>query len=432
MATVFNHGPRVIDASTSSRPLEIADVSTLGLNFIDSTADDDVFPPDSEPVIFYTHETEKVAALGAGIGNTALQMVNAARAQGIEACIIASRVPHSTKTDPAEKAQEELASLVGSAASMTGAHALSYAEGHVGRSVDIIVGGAPSAGRIENAKNAYGDALQQVANKLKAVFCLDTGGPDSDASLAYRADFDSRFGYLVDPFVRVSSGGTVVTRPASPFAAAMMVKRDKVKGGPYWSPSNQQVAGILGTARPITYFDGELDHEANLLNENGIATFIPARVIQGNGGSYSANGTILWGNRTASDDPLWQFLNVVRIRATIEKAIVAGFRPWAIDDNMTPQLVLSVMRSLQDLLDGMIGIGAIYGGRVFWDRAMNTNADIRLGKLRVEFDAEEVPPLEDLIFGSRRNEAYINNFASEVERRVTAEFGGTISELLAA
>ncbi len=92
------------------------------------------------------------------------------------------------------------------------------------------------------------------------------------------------------------------------------------------------------------------------------------------------------------------------------------------------------MRSLQDLLDSMAApsVGAIYGGRVYWDRAMNTNSDIRLGKLRVEFDAEEVAPLEDLIFGSRRNEAYIDNFANEVQRRVTAEFGGTISELLAA
>lgn len=434
MATVFNHGARVIDASTSARPLEIADTSTIGLNFIDATANDNVFPPDSEPVLFYTHETDKVAALGTGLGNTALQTVNAVRAQGIEACIIASRVAHSVKTDPVEKAQEELARLVGSAASMTGAHGLSYAEGHVGRSVDILVGGGISAGRTENAKNAYGDALEQVANKLKAVFCLDTGGPNSAASLAYRADFSSRFGYLVDPFVRVSSEGTVVTRPASPFAAAMMVKRDKQKGGPYWSPSNQQVSGILGTARPISYFDGELDHEANLLNEAGIATFIPARVIQGKGGSYSSNGTILWGNRSTSTDTLWQFLNMVRIRATIEKAIITGFRPWAVDDNMSPQIVLSVMRSLQDLLDSMAApsVGAIYGGRVYWDRAMNTNSDIRQGKLRVEFDAEEVAPLEDLIFGSRRNEAYIDNFANEVQRRVTAEFGGTISELLAA
>jgi len=387
----FNHGVRVIDAGSTSRPLEIADTSTLGINFIDSTASNTLFPLD-EPKLFFSHEVDKVAALGTTPGNEAVQLVNAAKAQGIEVAIVAARVAHSVKTDPVEKAEEELAKLVGTAASMTGVHALSYAEGHVGRSVDIIVGGGRAAKRVSNAKNPYADACEQVGAKLKAVTVFDTGGPDSEASLAYRADFSSRYTYLVDPFVRVASGVDIVTRPASPFAASMFVKRDKQKGGPYWSPSNQEVLGILGTARPITYFDGEIDHEANLLNEAGIATFIPSRVVQGAGGQYSANGRILWGNRTASEDPIWQFINVVRTRAVLEKAIVAGFRPWAIDDNMTSQHVISVMRTLQDLLDDMTGVGAILGGRVFWDRDVNSNSSLRSGKLRIEFDAEETPP----------------------------------------
>jgi len=430
MATTFNHGTRVIDAGSSSRPLELADTTTLAVNFVDSTADDSAFPPDSEPTLFFSHQADKVAALGTGVGNTALALVNAARAQGIEVAIVASRVAHSVKTDPVEKAEEELARLIGTAASMTGAHALSYAEGHVGRSPDIIVGGAPAAGRVAGAKNPYAAAIESVGAKLKAVTVFDTGGPDSDASLAYRADFSSRYTYLVDPFVRVSEGAAIVARPASPFAAAMFVKRDKQKGGPYWSPSNQEVLGILGTARPVTYFDGEIDHEANLLNEAGIATFIPSRIVQGAGGQFSPNGRILWGNRTAAEDPIWKFVNVVRTRATIEKAIVRGFRPWAIDDNMSAQHVVAVMRSLQDLLDSMTGVGAILGGRVYFDRSMNVNASLRLGKVRVEFDAEEAPPLEDLIFGSRRNEAYFDNLASEIQRRVSVEFGGTIADYL--
>ncbi|MCB8829532.1 hypothetical protein LJD47_31445, partial [Escherichia coli] len=111
------------------------------------------------------------------------------------------------------------------------------------------------------------------------------------------------------------------------FVAALFAKKDKSKGGPYWSPSNQETLGILGTARPITFFDGEIDPEANQLNEAGIATFIPSRIVQGVGGQYSPNGRILWGNRGASNDTIWKFINVVRTRATIEKAIVSAFRP---------------------------------------------------------------------------------------------------------
>ncbi len=426
----FNHGTRVIDAGSTSRPLEVSDYSTLGLNFIDSTADNAAFPPDSEPKLIFTHEVDKIAKLGTSPGNQALDLVKAVKAQGMEAAIVVSRVAHSVKTDPQEKRDEELANLIGSAASLTGVHALSYAEGHVGRSVDLIVGGGYSAKRVANAKNPYAAAVESVSAKLKAISIFDTGGPDSEASLAYRADFSSRFTYLVDPYVRVADGSAIISKPASPWAAAMFVAKDKKKGGPYWSPSNQEVLGILGTSRPITYFDGEIDHEANLLNEAGIATFIPSRIVQGAGGQFSSNGRILWGNRTASEDPIWQFVNVVRTRATIEKAIVAGFRPWAIDDNMTAQHVISVVRSLQNLLDDLTAVGAIIRGQVYWDRPMNSNASMRAGKLRIEFDAEEYPPLEDLIFGSRRNEAYFDVLASDIQRRISVEFGGAIADYL--
>jgi hypothetical protein len=427
----FNHGVRVIDAGSEPRPIEVADTSTAALNFIDSTADNDAFPLD-EPVLLFTHDTEKVALLGNTPGNEAVRQVNAIKAQGIEGRLVVARVAHSTEADPGDKAAEELANLVGSAASMTGVHALSYARGHVGVEPDIIIGGGRAAGRIDNAKNPYADACEQVGAKLKAVTVFDTGGADSDASLAYRADFDNRYTYLVDPFVRILSGEDIVAVPASPYAAAMFVKKDKQKGGPYWSPSNQEVGGILGTARPISYFDGELDHEANLLNENGIATFIPSRLVQGPGGQFSPNGRILWGNRSASEDPLWQFINVVRTRATIEKAIVGSFRPWANDENMTSQHVLAIMRSLQTFLDELTAAGAILGGRAFWDRDFNTNASLKAGKLRIEFDAEETPPLEDLIFGSRRNERYFDNLAADIQRRISVEFGGTIADYLAA
>lgn len=420
----FNHGVRVVQAGSEPRPIQVADVSTIGLVFADDEADPDIYPL-NEPVLIFTHETTKVAALGDGVGNLAVDTVNAVRGQGIEARMVVVRVAEDAD------AEAELANFVGSAAASTGVHALSYARGHVGAEPDILVGGGYSAGRVDNAKNPFAAAMEAVATKLKAQAIFDTGGPDSDASLAYRADFSSRYTYLVDPFVRVLVGEAIVARPASPYAAAMFVKKDKERGGPYWSPSNQEVLGILGTARPISYFDGEIDHEANLLNEAGIATFIPSRIVQGTGGTFSPNGRILWGNRTASEDPLWAFVNVVRTRSTIEKAIVSAFRPWAIDDNLTAQHVLSIMRSLQDFLDELVAVGAILGGRVYFDRPTNTNASLRSGTLRVEFDAEETPPLENLIFGSRRNEAYFDNLAADIQRRISVEFGGTIADLVA-
>lgn len=414
----FNHGTRVIDAGSQSRPLQVA-TTGLGFVFPSDDADTDAFPPD-EPVTFFTHDTATVAKIGNGLGK---DIVEAVRAQGIEGQMIAVRV------EPGETEEATMTALAGSAASQTGIHALGYALGHVGIEPGLVIAPAYSAGRIDGAKNPLASAVETVAKKLKAMAVLDTGGTDSDESIAYRADFSDRFAYLVDPYVRVFSGGDMVIKPAAAYAAAMFLKRDFQKGGPYWSPSNQDVGGILGLARPISYFDGEIAHEANQLNEQGIATFIPARLQQGVGGSFAANGRILWGNRTTSTDPLWQFVNVVRTRAAIEKTIARGFR-WANDDNISPQHVIAVIRSLQSFGDELKAVGAVLGFRAWFEGEMNTTAALRNGTLRVEFDAEEAPPLEDLIFGSRRNEAYLDGLVADIQRMASVSFTTTISEAL--
>lgn len=414
----FNHGTRVIDAGSQSRPLQVA-TTGLGFVFPSDDADTDAFPPD-EPVTFFTHDTATVAKIGNGLGK---DIVEAVRAQGIEGQMIAVRV------ELGETEEATMAALAGSAASQTGIHALGYALGHVGIEPGLVIAPGHSAGRVDGAKNPLASAVETVAKKLKAMAVLDTGGTDSDESIAYRADFSDRFAYLVDPYVRVFSGGDMVIKPASAYAAAMFLKRDFQKGGPYWSPSNQDVGGILGLARPISYFDGEIAHEANQLNEQGIATFIPARLQQGVGGSFAANGRILWGNRTTSTDPLWQFVNVVRTRAAIEKTIARGFR-WANDDNISPQHVIAVLRSLQSFGDELKAVGAVLGFRAWFEGDMNTTAALRNGTLRVEFDAEEAPPLEDLIFGSRRNEAYLDGLVADIQRMASVSFTTTISEAM--
>ena len=134
--------------------------------------------------------------------------------------------------------------------------------------------------------------LEGVTAALKAIKIGDCPGGTKELALEYRADFSDRYTYLVDPHVRLA--GDVVA-PASARVAGLFVKRDQSKGGPYWSPSNQGIGGIVGTSRPVSYFDGQVSHEANYLNENRINTIIPAQTIQGAGGVVKANGTILWG-----------------------------------------------------------------------------------------------------------------------------------------
>jgi len=414
----YNHGVQIIDESAGARPLAMAGSTSIGAVVTAPEADAKIFPPD-EPVAFFTSDREKILALGQS--GTGLDIINAVKAQGIDGSLVFVRadVKADTKPDAVRTA------VIGSAASMSGVHALEQAYAHTGIEPGLLIAPGFTGGRADGAKNPVADALEQVAKKLKSIAVIDTGGADKEGSIEYRKDFSSRYIYLLDPYVRVAQGADIVIKPAAPFAAAMFLLRDKAKGGPYASPSNQDVAGILGTARPISYFDGEIDHEANILNQNAIATFIPSQVAQSASGEFMANGRILWGSRTASDDPIWAFVNVVRIRAAIEKTIARTLRPWAVDQNMTSQNVISVMRSIQAFLDSLVISQAILGGRVWFERAQNDNMNLRAGKVKVEFDAEETPPMESITVGSRRNEEYFENLANDIRYGSTYQFGNT-------
>jgi phage tail sheath protein FI len=245
-------------------------------------------------------------------------------------------------------------------------------------------------------------ALEAVATKLKAIAVVDAGGATRAESLAWRAAWtDGARLYVTWPHIKVwsSVAQAVVTAPLAARVAALFVKRDKQKGGPYWSPSNQAIGGCLGTAVPISYYDGDTDHDANALNQQRIATVIENR--------------ILWGNETLAIDPLWRFVNVRRTRDAIERSIVRAFR-WAMDQNLDKHLAVAVIQSLDQFLDELTGAGAILGGRAYWLPEQNSNAELRSGILRVEFDAEETPPLQDLQFGSRRNAAYFDVLATDI------------------
>lgn len=402
MATAsYNHGTRVFSAGETEVPIQAADLSPVGAVVTAPNADNTAFPLD-EPVHFYTNDTEKVALLGDT--GTAKSIVDDFNDQGVVGSLVMVRVAEGADVEAT------MASMVGSSANMTGANALKYARGHVGVEPGLLIGSGYTSQRLNGAKNPLMAELEGISSALKAVKIGDCPGSDKEAALEYRADFSDRFTYLVDPPVKLA--GDIIS-PASARAAALFVKRDQEKGGPYWSPSNQSIGGIVGTARPISYFDGEVNHEANYLNENRINTIIPAVTIQGAGGAVEANGTILWGSETTSLDPLWRFVNVVRTRAAIEKAIPAAFRS-ALDKNLSAQLGISIIRSLQIFLDELTAIGATLGGRAYWERELNSNSNLRSGILRIEFDAEEAPPLNDLQFGSRRNSVYFDTLSDDI------------------
>ncbi|TCR70530.1 phage tail sheath C-terminal domain-containing protein [Bosea sp. BK604] len=394
MATAeYFHGTRVFQVGQTTRPISVGEYSTIGAVLVAPAADPDVFPEDTVVEMFSNDATMR-AALGAG-GNVDA-VFDAIDDQGVVAEVQVVRVAEGASAVPQTKLEQTIANMVGSGADYSGVHAFKQAL----KPAKLLIAPGYDSQRLANAKNPVAAELDGIATRLRAIKILNTPDATKEAANTYRDDFpnDPR-AYLFHPSVKVLSGASIVTQPASGRIAGLFVKRDKEVGGPFESASNQQMGGIVGPSRPIPYYTGEPDSEANWLNENRIATL--------------RAGFILWGNETCAEDPLDRFVNVVRTQDMIDEAVINSFY-WALDRNLSVPLAVSVIQSLESFLDSLKAKGAILGGRAWFDRSLNSNEELASGILRVEYDREPAAPLQDLQFGARRNVAYYADLADGI------------------
>lgn len=400
--TSYFHGTRVFKKDEQARPIAVDDYSVIGAIVVAPAADSTEWPL-NEPKVLFSTETEKITKLGAG-GNVAA-VFDAINDQANEyftaAEIVAVRVAEGTGATDAEKLEATMANIVGTFAAKTGVHALLNAPSRP----RILIAPGYTHQRISTAKNPVAAELDSIAARLRAIKILDAPANTKEAALEYREDFaDDKRAYLISPAGLVTGpGGTPIVQPLSGRAAGLFVRRDKTVGGPHESPSNQAIGGLVGVSRPISYYDGEPDSEANWLNENRIATVI--------------EGGILWGNETCAADPLERFVNVVRVEDMIDGAVVKSFR-WAIAKNLNVPVASAIVQSLDDFLGEASVKGQIINGRVWFEPAINTNANMASGILRLEYDREPYAPLQDLQFAASRNVGYYEQVAEGIQRAV--------------
>lgn len=407
-AVDFNHGTRVINVGSTPRPIALANMRPIGAIMVAPAADANVFPL-NEPVSFFTDDTAKKTAAGTG-GNVA-DIFSAIEDQGVVSEIVVVRVAQGAGANAQAILESTLTNIVGSASSLTGVHAFKGAESHTGTKPRLFIAPGYTDMRIANAANPAVTALVGVADRLKGMIIADVDASTKDAAYAWRQDFPAQKRiYGVTPMGKVFESSAYVNRPLAGRVAALFNKKWKAKGGPYFSPSNQTINGIGGISRPVSYYNGEIDHEANWLNERGIATVI--------------DRTTLWGNRTMGYNPVAgtgdandMFVNVVITNDAIQESIVKSFR-WAMAENVSSHLGVAIIEQVETFLSSLRAVGAIVGGRAWFDRAVNSYADLQSGILRVEYDAEPAAPLENLIFGARRNPFYYEAVAADILRAI--------------
>ncbi|WP_430735175.1 phage tail sheath C-terminal domain-containing protein [Halodesulfovibrio aestuarii] len=395
MSTDFLHGVEFIELDEGGRPIKVVRSSVIGIVGTAPDADETEFPLDT-PVLIYG-SPRKAAKLDT-TGNRAGTLPNAMDAifDQHHGLVVVVRV--------AEGADEAatMTNVVGGTdvAGMKGVHALLGAKSKCAVKPKILIAPGFTHQRYEDPenvgtylKNPVATELESIADRLKAISIKDGCNTDSEAAMQDGKLFGSPRVYIVDPFVTVYRNGVFVDEPASARVAGVISRTDAEKGF-WWSPSNKLISGISGVARPIPFELGDTASEANVLNENKIATII------------CEDGYRLWGNRTTSSDARWSFLSTRRIADMINESIQQAHL-WAVDRPVGKTYFEAVQESVNQFLRTMQQKGAILGGKCWVDTEINSASEIEQGHTYFDFDFTPAYTAERVTFRSRMTNGYV-------------------------
>lgn len=420
-ATTPNVGVRTFLNREETVPVIIADMSTIGGPFTPGTGiDRSKFPIDT-PVHFNTNDTEMITAAGTG---TLKQTIDACIASGVVASIVAV-VPNILVGDTAD---QQMAKMVGDQTAKTGAWALLNAQAETGSVPDILIAPDYAHLRPGNAANPIVTALDAICDRLiTPVVVADTPSANKTVAAEWAADWDESLNIIaIGQGVRVSVNGSPVTRAAAPFVAASMVKTDKEMGGPYYSPGNRPLTGILGPSRAVECNYSDPDSEHNWLLQRGVNTIVQLEKNRTSRAVNSPQGKSFWGFFTTSSDPLWRLINVIRTRKAVREAIPRALVRY-MGRNVGAHLPVVIRNSVLDFLGELAALpepAILPGYQVRWDRDLNSNAVLRVGGLVFNVDYEESPALVDLQLYMGRREASFDILASEIQAAM-AQFNVT-------
>lgn len=393
MSETYLHGVEVIEIDDGVRPIQTARSSVIGVIGTAPFADATAFPLNT-PVLLINAPRKALGlvatrpvnqAPGAGDGTLPQALDDIFATTG--AVVVVIRV--AAGVDEAAT----LANIAGSASAFTGVHGFVAAPSVVATTPKILIAPGFTHQQPGGNANPIVAALKGVASKLRAIVVADAPNTIDVAAADAADDAGSDRVYLVDPWVKTQdSTGAIVVRPPSALVAGLIARSDDARG--FWfSPSNQELVGVVGTGRPVTFGISDPNTTANWLNERKVTTII------------QAGGYRLWGNRSTGEDPQWAFLSVRRTADMIYEAIERAYL-WALDRPASGNLLDDVVESVAAYLRELKAKGAILGGKCWVDPELNTSTTLKAGKLYINFDIEPPAPIERLTFRASREDGY--------------------------
>jgi len=399
MPTNFLHGVEVVELTQGVRPLQTVRSAVIGLIGTAPNADAAVFPL-NEPVLI-SGSRSKAALLGDG--GTLKPAMEAIFSQ-VGATVVVVRV--------AEGADEAatITNLEGDSTTKEGVWAFLKSESTLGISPKILCApgythqctltpGSEVANTVVAQLVSIASGSNGVGDRLRAIVVADGPNTTQADAQAYADLHVSDRLYVVDPWVKTSASTTL---PASAFVAGVIAKSDAERG--FWySPSNRIIQGIVGTSRAVGFFLGDENAEANILNENDVATIV------------REGGFRLWGNHSTTTDAQYQFLSTRRIIDMVNESVMRAHL-WAVDRCITRTYLQDVSESVASYLRSLETRGAILGSRVFIDPDANSATDVSNGQVTIDFEITPTYPAERVRFRSILTNGFLVNVLTDSEK----------------
>ncbi|MBI9110120.1 phage tail sheath C-terminal domain-containing protein [Maridesulfovibrio ferrireducens] len=399
MPEQFLHGVEVVEIDYGPRSIRTVRSSVIGIIGTAPDADATAFPLNT-PVLIAGRRTEAAKLDTTGDGKGTLPTALDAIFDQIGAVVVVIRV------DEGANDAATMTNIIGGVDANTGqyegVHALLGSKSAIGFTPRILLAPGFTHQQEEDSenpgtffKNPVVAELEGLAPRLRAIVLVDGPNTNDADAIGMMKDLGARC-YMVDPWVKVFRNGVYVNEPPSARVAGLIAKIDNDKGF-WWSPSNQAIMGISGTARPVDFALGDANCRANLLNEKNVSTII------------NEGGFRLWGNRTGSIDPKWAFLSVRRTADMINESLLQAHL-WAVDRNITKTYMEDVVEGVNAYLRHLMNVGAILGGTCWADEELNSPDQIAAGKVYFDFDFTPPAPAEHVTFRSRM----VNDYFEEI------------------
>ncbi|WP_313385463.1 phage tail sheath protein [Pantoea sp.] len=384
----YHHGVRVVEINDGTRTISTVSTAVVGLVCTAADADAKAFPLNT-PVLLTNVQAAIAKAGSKGTLAASLQAIaDQSKPVTVVVRVAEGETPEATTSNIIGTTDEN--------GQYTGMKALLTAQTQLDVKPRILA--VPGLDSQEVAT-----ALASIAQQLRAFAYVSAWNCKtiSDA-MNYRKNFSQRELMVIWPdFV---AWNTATSQSDTAYATARALGlRAKIDNDTGWHKTlpNVGVNGVTGISASVFWDLQQTGTDADLLNAADVTTLI------------RKDGFRFWGNRTCSDDPLFQFENYTRT-AQVLADTMAEAHMWAVDKPLTPVLVREIIAGINAKFRELVSAGYLLGASAWYDESANDADTLKAGKLFIDYDYTPVPPLEDLTLRQRITDTYLANFAASV------------------